>query len=668
MKLKKWIAALLMCALLLPVVGAGTALADTGVKSVAGNFAAVSNNQIFLILPDETGSSLYSLPVAGGSLTLIDSAAQIDEVFAVDGTVYYLSYTGTGFQVNMRTADAAHAVVATFASPQVARSLTWYQDALYCLVDSKLTRIGTDGTVTKVSDRLMDNYCIADGIVYYQSAENQATYTKDSKLVPGTEITQQAGMLYSMRVEGTSDMEMFNQGISTVKAYGSYLYFHNLNHSYIVTTTEEEWLDGLLYRINVQTGQLLMVGSQYDWDYRPTDYGMVYYREKQISLVDQDGVETTLYTPDLYSYVAILDNCVVVYEYNLQKLSLVPLDGTAPTTVYEGAFIVSASEKPSTYTPSVTTPTDTTTVTDPVTGVTTPATTTPATTPATTTPASTNILYGASGDAVRAMQKRLVELRYLAKGDGVFGDYTLAAVKAFQKAAGLTADGVVGPKTMAALNNPNAPKASKIATPPTASKGTDGSYIFPDSSKKKLTRDQVLAIDKNLWPFARNEIYARHGYEFKTAVYANYFAKKSWYKAGGFSTKDLSDIEWYNMNLLKDMEKEFGVGTPTSAPGSGKSSGGSSGSTVPKTGDYIFSQSSTKKLTKAEIRAVDKSLWGYARNEIYARHGYVFKTAKYKTYFEGKSWYKPGGFSTKDLSEIEWYNMELIKWMEDHEG
>ena len=42
-------------------------------------------------------------------------------------------------------------------------------------------------------------------------------------------------------------------------------------------------------------------------------------------------------------------------------------------------------------------------------------------------------------------------------------------------------------------------------------------------------------------------------------------------------------------------------------------------------------------MTKAEIRKVDKELWPYARNEIYARHGYKFTKAKFKNYFEDKS-------------------------------
>ena len=61
---------------------------------------------------------------------------------------------------------------------------------------------------------------------------------------------------------------------------------------------------------------------------------------------------------------------------------------------------------------------------------------------------------GASGSSVKELQKLLIEKGYScgSKGaDGKFGDSTLAAVKAFQKAAGLKVDGIVGAATWEAL-------------------------------------------------------------------------------------------------------------------------------------------------------------------------------------------------------------------------
>ena len=53
------------------------------------------------------------------------------------------------------------------------------------------------------------------------------------------------------------------------------------------------------------------------------------------------------------------------------------------------------------------------------------------------------------------LQERLTELHYPTGGvDGCAGASTKAAVQAFQKANGLTADGVVGAKTRAALKAP----------------------------------------------------------------------------------------------------------------------------------------------------------------------------------------------------------------------
>lgn len=68
--------------------------------------------------------------------------------------------------------------------------------------------------------------------------------------------------------------------------------------------------------------------------------------------------------------------------------------------------------------------------------------------------------YGDSGERVVALQSRLAELGYFLQDvDGQFGPATQQAVWALQKAAGLSRDGVVGPRTKAALDAGTRPSA-----------------------------------------------------------------------------------------------------------------------------------------------------------------------------------------------------------------
>ena len=76
-----------------------------------------------------------------------------------------------------------------------------------------------------------------------------------------------------------------------------------------------------------------------------------------------------------------------------------------------------------------------------------------------------------SGDNVAQLQEALIELGYLTgKADGNYGEKTVEAVRAFQKANGLTVDGTAGEATQKALYGGKAKQAAKAtATPkPTA--------------------------------------------------------------------------------------------------------------------------------------------------------------------------------------------------------
>jgi len=54
------------------------------------------------------------------------------------------------------------------------------------------------------------------------------------------------------------------------------------------------------------------------------------------------------------------------------------------------------------------------------------------------------------------------------------------------------------------------------------------------------------------------------------------------------------------------------------------------------------------------------------RNEIYARHGYVFSSADLKAHFAKMSWYKPLNDNSKvQLSQLEQLNVDLIKAWEN---
>lgn len=113
-------------------------------------------------------------------------------------------------------------------------------------------------------------------------------------------------------------------------------------------------------------------------------------------------------------------------------------------------------------------------------------------------PASTTLSIGSVGEAVIALQSRLVSLRYLSgAADGVFGTQTALAITAFQKNNSLSADGLAGAQTLNALYSAAAKAndyvAGSTSTDPDSAVAT-GLRIGDSGSQVKAMQQKLIAL------------------------------------------------------------------------------------------------------------------------------------------------------------------------------
>ena len=89
--------------------------------------------------------------------------------------------------------------------------------------------------------------------------------------------------------------------------------------------------------------------------------------------------------------------------------------------------------------------------------------------------------------------------------------------------------------------------------------------------------------------------------------------------------------------------------------------------TTVKTADspYILPQSATQLLTNADVAGLSADMCRLARNEIFARHGRMFKDAYLQNYFNAQSWYHgtipADSFNNNLLSQIEMKNAVFLE-------
>ena len=85
-------------------------------------------------------------------------------------------------------------------------------------------------------------------------------------------------------------------------------------------------------------------------------------------------------------------------------------------------------------------------------------------------------------------------------------------------------------------------------------------------------------------------------------------------------------------------------------------------------GTYIYPTNS-QAITADTLDQYSQDDVALIRNEIYARHGYMFKEKKYADYFANKSWYTPDpNFSVSSFSKLEKSNLDTIVQYEKDKG
>lgn len=85
-------------------------------------------------------------------------------------------------------------------------------------------------------------------------------------------------------------------------------------------------------------------------------------------------------------------------------------------------------------------------------------------------------------------------------------------------------------------------------------------YILPEAQTHVYTQEELSGLSKEELRIARNEIYARHGREFKSEELKTHFTKKAWYQPGvaadSFDDAVLNEAERKNLKAIQAAEEQ----------------------------------------------------------------------------------------------------------------
>src|SRR6185503_4805660 len=149
---------------------------------------------------------------------------------------------------------------------------------------------------------------------------------------------------------------------------------------------------------------------------------------------------------------------------------------------------------------------------------------------------------------------------------------------------------------------------------------------------KAISETMLRGLSLHELRLIRNEIYARHGRTFRAPWLQQHFDMQPWYVISeNFKDEELSGNDKLNVETIVRVEKK------------------------------IHEELGTKPVTRALLEGLFLEDASQMRQEIYARHGKVFKEPWLQKYFASFDWYRPDpNFTDDSLTEIEKKNIATI--------
>jgi hypothetical protein len=200
------------------------------------------------------------------------------------------------------------------------------------------------------------------------------------------------------------------------------------------------------------------------------------------------------------------------------------------------------------------------------------------------------------------------------------------------------------------------------------SRAYDGNDLMIPDTRANFQESEGEENNNTLeyYKLLRNEIFARRGYEFKNDTLASFFSALSWYRPvstnvqAQLSKIEKTNIEFINQAVSKYIEdkknenkerlRELLTVTFKTEFEQHQYSGGSAIYDEGIIGPDFYGNDEMYQHMKVKL----------LRNEIYARHGLIFKSQDLNMFFNQMKWYKPASNTMVNLNEIESKNVRFL--------